>query len=98
MYKRQDFSAVGTHAALVICDDGGKTEYESFRKFALAFQISLQADVYKRQAGVKTVVVIVVGTAGLVYGTFFWFVQAVQRTAHIGGLQELEHNLSLIHI
>ena len=42
-----------------------------------------------RPAGVKTVVVIVVGTAGLVYGTFFWFVQAVQRTAHIGGLQEL---------
>ena len=25
------------------CDDGGKTEYEAFRKFTLAFQISLQA-------------------------------------------------------
>ena len=45
-----------------------------------------------RPAGVKAVVVIVVGAACFVHRAFFGFVQAVQRTAHVGSLQKLEHN------
>ena len=38
-----DGSAVGTCAALIVSDDGSKTENESLRQFALALQISLQS-------------------------------------------------------